>query len=260
MTYEKRERAELATVIESYRSSINAACNNEQLRDMDIGELASLSEACESYLNFGRLVDAVVSGRLSPERNVLIRESTPQLLLTLGLPDLPWVMTQKHIMQVLAPKWSDACHGHGLTRYGIKRLPELIERPAAVFDNPRSGIVCVLADRDPDGLQLVMPFDPATEDRSLYSRGSVNFVLSLYGTPASNLARMLGEAQIDGRLVYVDPDNPPEPLAEPGELFLPASGLGPTESLRSPENRPLRLSGPGPGRPEGRPDGLGRAR
>ncbi|WP_273398120.1 hypothetical protein [Thermophilibacter mediterraneus] len=170
--------------------------------ELDDGELEMLGSSCKDYLRFGRLVDAVVSGRLPDERNLLVRQNTPRALLELGFPDLPWVMTRKHVEQVLSPKIFGAVHGHGLTRYSLKRLPELMEWPAAVISSPTRGIVCVLAERDPEGLPLVMPCDPDVTDRSATLRGDVNFVLSVYGSVG--LGARLNRASREGRLMALD--------------------------------------------------------
>lgn len=206
MIGERFDRARCIATIERYWSSTNTPSSSGLLDNLDDGEVAALSDACRGYLKFGSLVDAAVSGRLDPSRNILIRDSTPRALLELGVPDLPWVTTQRHIEQELSPKGIPGDHGHGLTRYGLKRLPERIERPFAVYESRRHGIVCVLDDHDSDGLPLVMPFDPSVEDHSLHSRGMVNFVLSLYGVPG--LAKRLTAALAEDRLLYLESRDP----------------------------------------------------
>ena len=166
----------------------------------DLESLDSLAESCERYLRFGRLVDATISGRQPKGRHILVLPSTPDLLLSIGVPDLPWIMTQGHLNKALLQKGPKG--GHGLTRYVLKRLPEMLERPSAVYESRSRGNVAVLDGKDPEGIQLVAPFLTGTRDRSSDSWGTVNFVLSIYG--ATNLIKNLVSAAKAGRLLYVD--------------------------------------------------------
>lgn len=177
-----------------------------KIRSGEAGLAATIerAERCTGYLKFGREVDACLSSALPSDTALMVAEHTPELLAAMGVPDLPWLHTQHHVRCEVSPKTGRRDSRHGLTVEQVKMMPELIEAPCAVVDNApdKRGVVAVLDQLDPDGLPVVMPFNPAGCGSYLGSRLESNFVLSVYGK--RNLGDYLDRAARAGRVLYMD--------------------------------------------------------
>ena len=119
-------------------------------------------------------------------------EETPNILAEVGLGDLPLCMTKAHASDIMHAKDASNAHWHGLDAETVKRLPELLSKPAMVLNswtNP-GDIVVVLTETDADGFPLIATIHPngyATVDGT---KGPANFITSVYGR--ENFAPALG--------------------------------------------------------------------
>lgn len=79
--------------------------------------------------------------------------------------------------------WTE--HWHGLSVEQIKKLPELLQEPAIVFDsiseNQTNGIILVLNDVDSDGLPLLATIYPNGSGTYMLQKIDSNFITSIYG-------------------------------------------------------------------------------
>lgn len=121
-------------------------------------------------------------------------EETPNILAEVGLGDLPLCMTKAHASDIMHAKDSSNVHWHGLDADTVKRLPELLSKPAMVLDswtNP-GDIVVVLTETDADGLPLVATIRPNGHATVDGTKGPANFITSVYGR--DNFSQQTGTA------------------------------------------------------------------
>ena len=78
--------------------------------------------------NFASQVDAVLNGADTNSTHLKLMD-TPSLLQEAGLPNLPILMTAKHLKKITAEK------GHGLDVEVVKKLPEYISSPVMIADS-----------------------------------------------------------------------------------------------------------------------------
>ena len=170
------------------------------------GEASYLDYAkkCVEYLFAGEEIERNLNGHSSRYDSVMFRKDTPQILQDLGCKNLPMLHTQSHLIQETSPKSIQNFHLHGLTPTLIKEIPELLESPVVVADNLKrpDGMVTVLDKTDPDGLPMLLAFNP---DGSGFWRGQridSNFILTMFGKDGINL--YLNNLAVSEKLLYVD--------------------------------------------------------
>lgn len=116
-------------------SILSALLRGDELPEMDVKAIRQYGIQCSEYLDFGYDVDASLSGMLSPHAVLEPRPNTPYVFRRAGFDNLPFIYTQRHLRNAIAPKEADN-HQHGLTIEQIKSLPEKLEEPVVVFDQP----------------------------------------------------------------------------------------------------------------------------
>lgn len=127
-------------------------------------------------------------------RQALYIEETPNILAEVGLRDLPMCMTKTHAEDIMHPKSPSNIHWHGLNPDTVKRLPELLSKPAMILDSwtNRGDVIVVLTESDSDGLPLVATIHPNGQATVDGVRGPANFITSVYGR--NNFGQRLGTA------------------------------------------------------------------
>ncbi len=83
---------------------------------------------------FSRQVDDVLNGADTSNTHLKIMD-TPKLLQDAGLPNLPILMTAKHLKTITQAKGKDRANYHGLDVQIIKNLPEYIDDPVIIADS-----------------------------------------------------------------------------------------------------------------------------
>lgn len=166
---------------------------------------------CSEYLDFGYDVDASLSGMLSPHAVLEPRPNTPYVFRRAGFDNLPFIYTQRHLRNAIAPKEADN-HQHGLTIEQIKSLPEKLEEPVVVFDQPNytvngrsfegKGVAAVLDMYDPDGVPVIAYFFPNGYGTKTNDNGCSNVIASLYGR--DNFTSYLARAANEEKILYID--------------------------------------------------------
>ena len=109
------------------------------------------------------------------------------------------------------PKEADN-HQHGLTIEQIKSLPEKLEEPVVVFDQPNytvngrsfegKGVAAVLDMYDPDGVPVIAYFFPNGYGTKTNDNGCSNVIASLYGR--DNFTSYLARAANEEKILYID--------------------------------------------------------
>ena len=112
-------------------SILSALLRGDELPEMDVKAIRQYGIQCSEYLDFGYDVDASLSGMLSPHAVLEPRPNTPYVFRRAGFDNLPFIYTQRHLRNAIAPKEADS-HQHGLTIEQIKSLPEKLEEPVVV--------------------------------------------------------------------------------------------------------------------------------
>lgn len=178
-------------------------------------------------------VDASLSGMLSPHAVLEPRPNTPYVFRRAGFDNLPFIYTQRHLRNAIAPKEADN-HQHGLTIEQIKSLPEKLEEPVVVFDQPNytvngrsfegKGVAAVLDMYDPDGVPVIAYFFPNGYGTKTNDNGCSNVIASLYGR--DNFTSYLARAANEEKILYIDSEKYEQMEKElpryGGTLFPPA--------------------------------------
>lgn len=192
-------------------SILSALLRGDELPEMDVKAIRQYGIQCSEYLDFGYDVDASLSGMLSPHAVLEPRPSTPYVFRRAGFDNLPFIYTQRHLRNAIAPKEADN-HQHGLTIEQIKSLPEKLEEPVVVFDQPNytvngrsfegKGVAAVLDMYDPDGVPVIAYFFPNGYGTKTNDNGCSNVIASLYGR--DNFTSYLARAANEEKILYID--------------------------------------------------------
>lgn len=165
----------------------------------------------DSHRGLSDVKDASLSGMLSPHAVLEPRPNTPYVFRRAGFDNLPFIYTQRHLRNAIAPKEADN-HQHGLTIEQIKSLPEKLEEPVVVFDQPNytvngrsfegKGVAAVLDMYDPDGVPVIAYFFPNGYGTKTNDNGCSNVIASLYGR--DNFTSYLARAANEEKILYID--------------------------------------------------------
>ena len=165
-------------------SILSALLRGDELPEMDVKAIRQYGIQCSEYLDFGYDVDASLSGMLSPHAVLEPRPNTPYVFRRAGFDNLPFIYTQRHLRNAIAPKEADN-HQHGLTIEQIKSLPEKLEEPVVVFDQPNYTV---------NGRSF--------EGKGVADNGCSNVIASLYGR--DNFTSYLARAANEEKILYID--------------------------------------------------------
>lgn len=181
-------------------SILSALLRGDELPEMDVKAIRQYGIQCSEYLDFGYDVDASLSGMLSPHAVLEPRPNTPYVFRRAGFDNLPFIYTQRHLRNAIAPKEADN-HQHGLTIEQIKALPEKLEEPVVVFDQPNytvngrsfegKGVAAVLDMYDPDGVPVIAYFFPNGYGTKTNDNGCSNVIASERRTTSLHISRVL---------------------------------------------------------------------
>lgn len=85
--------------------------------------------------SFENQVDAVLSGADTTSSHLEVLKVTPPLLRMVGVPNLPILITSRHLKTVMQESGDDAANYHGLGAELVKRLPDMISDPVMIMDS-----------------------------------------------------------------------------------------------------------------------------
>ena len=167
---------------------------------------AILKEGTMSYnssLPFDKQVDAALKGKLN-KRNALFVSDTSEILLKIGMKQLPMLYTQNHLSDAIKPK-SKNSHRHGLTVEQIKYMPEVIENPTIIMDSMSNDkdIVLVSDKLNDEGAPIILIVRPNGIGVYELVTQSSNFILSYYGKD-NNFENYIGRAISDDKILYIN--------------------------------------------------------
>lgn len=176
--------------------------NNIQLKKGKVLSEEYLNKI-EEYLNFGYEIDEYTSGVEAPHNLIRVCD-TPEILSKCGFDDKPLFYTQKHLLDAIHPKEEDDPHYHGLSIGLIKQLPELLENPVIVADNPSrdDALLVVLKAIDKEKLPIICSIKP--DGKGTYELKSIetNMILTVFGK--NNFEKYFEKLLTPEKVVFID--------------------------------------------------------
>lgn len=119
----------------------NMTATERALRDAgvidDYGNVIQENDSVEvkfSDRDFSAQVDAVLGGADTNSTHLKVMD-TPKILQEAGLPDLPILLTAKHLKTITASSGKDRANYHGLDVDIVKKLPEYLADPVMIADS-----------------------------------------------------------------------------------------------------------------------------
>ncbi len=194
-----------------YPEQIKLTSNKNPSADPDIRYSLSSS--------FAEQVDDVLDGADTNSTHLYVCE-TPEILRQAGLPDLPVLMTAKHLKSITNKAGKSKGNYHDLGRDLVKRLPELLARPAMIMDsNSRpDSVVVVTTAVDKENRPVIAAIKVDGNGYINDVQISANVMTSSYGK--DNFQNFLETALQENRLLYWNKKRSQEIFKIPG-LQLP---------------------------------------
>lgn len=185
-----------------------AASDFDPKRVAEPGEARRLIETGEVAADRMRFVSAlgdVLSGAPMRNRFVRVMSRTPSALSSIGIPDLPLLVTPRQLRNAVREHGGGEPHRpvHEIEPDELRWLPELLERPIAISDSDRGNCLRVLVDlEDRTGTPVIAAIDPYSIDTRTQAPRPSNILLTARGRHA--IEASLERDAIFGRLLYVD--------------------------------------------------------
>lgn len=155
--------------------------------------VAAYAPRCAEHARFCKKADAALEGALPRRARVVVAPRTPPALRESGFLDAPVVARQGAIARALED---------GVPRQAVRRLPELVERPVAVWAGKDGRTVTVLLEAVFDGAPLAARLRP---NDVVDAKGGPALVHSVtWVGPRPGVEASLSWAALDGRVVAVD--------------------------------------------------------
>ena len=152
---------------------------------------------------FEKQVEDALNGKIN-KRNALYVSDTSNILLRVGMKQLPILFTQNHLNKAIKPKSSIDSHNHGLTVEQIKYMPEIIAHPAIIMDSMSTNEdIVLISDRlDNDKLPIILVVHPNGQGVYELVTQPTNFIKSYYGK--ENFKNYVYKAMLNGNLLFID--------------------------------------------------------
>lgn len=158
---------------------------------------------------FDKQVDDVLSGADKTSSHLEVLKVTPPLLRMVGVPNLPILMTARHVKTITQESGSDSANYHGLGVELIKKLPELISDPVMIMDSispdakAKNSIVIVTQMLDKENRPVIGAIRLAGRGNDLNGfEISANIMTSAYGK--DNFQSFIERNIEQGSVLYVD--------------------------------------------------------
>ncbi len=180
--------------------------------------------------SFAQQVDEALQNTMQRYSTLYVSD-TPKVLTDLGLRQLPMLITQRHLKNIVHPKDPANTRYHGLPIEQVKQLPQMLESPAMVARSLThdDDLVVITAQTDPDNLPIMVAVHPNGQGIYEVSQIDSNFITSVYGrtnflsvdeTGDLSQGCFLGRVMQAGGLLYQDKEKSRQ-LARCAGLQLP---------------------------------------
>ncbi len=172
---------------------------------------------------FAEQVDAVLSGADMNISHLEVLKVTPPLLRMVGVPNLPILMTAKHLRTITQDGGTESANYHGLGAELVKRLPELISDPVMIMDSispddkAKNSIVIVTQMVDKENrpvIGAIMLNGVGRQDSKVIG---ANILTSAYGK--KNFQSFIERNIEQGSVLYVDKEKSQALSVNPGIQF-----------------------------------------
>lgn len=175
--------------------------------------------AIKSPTTFAERVDAVLSGADMESSHLELLKVTPPLLRMVGVPNLPILMTARHVKTITQEKGSDSANYHGLGTEIIKKLPELISDPVMIMDSltQNDSIVIVMQTVDKQNRPVIGAIKLNGIGRQKSEMISANILTSAYGR--NNFQSFIERNVERGTVLYADKEKSQALSVNPGIQF-----------------------------------------
>lgn len=110
------------------------AFSSEQVKDIDNKAPTSDPDIRFSDRSFSEQIDDVLDGADTTSTHLKVMD-TPSILQEAGLPNLPILMTTKHLKSITASSGKKKVNYHGLDVDIVKKLPKYISEPVMIADS-----------------------------------------------------------------------------------------------------------------------------
>lgn len=132
--------------------------------------------------SFASQVDAVLSGADTTATHLQVTH-TPPVLRALNIPDLPIIMTAKHVKSVALDSGKDSVNYHGLGAETVKRLPELLADPVMIMRSMTKddSVVVLTAALDKENRPIIAAVKLSGRGVVNGERIEANILTSIYG-------------------------------------------------------------------------------
>jgi len=118
----------------------------EHTAELDAENTKEKTPVFDAEAVFSEQIDAVLSGADTESTHIKV-SNTPKILRDAGLPNLPILITAKHLRSITQDSGTESMNYHGLGVKAIKKLPELLADPVMIMDSlTRSDSVVVLTE------------------------------------------------------------------------------------------------------------------
>lgn len=176
--------------------------NITEQAEVQNGEKIDVEKFSTEY-TFEKQVDDALNGKIN-KRNALYVSDTSNILLRVGMKQLPMLFTQNHLNKAIKPKSSIDSHNHGLTVEQIKYMPKIIAHPAIIMDSMSTNedIVLISDILDNDKLPIILVVHPNGQGVYELVTQPTNFIKSYYGK--ENFKNYVYKAMLNGNLLFID--------------------------------------------------------
>lgn len=169
---------------------------------------------------FAEQVDDVLNGADTSSSHLEVLKETPPLLRMVGVPNLPILMTAKHVKTMTQSSGKDSANYHGLGVELIKRLPDIISDPIMIMDSLSRADSIVVVSRTVDKENRPIIGAIMLDGRGNDANGievSANILSSAYGKDyfISFIRRNIKRDSI----LYIDKEKSQELFKTPGIQF-----------------------------------------
>ena len=166
-----------------------------------IKNLPSKDQVLYSDRDFASQVDAVLSGADTSNSHLKVM-NTPALLQQAGLPNLPILMTAKHLKSITSTEGKGKANYHGLDLEIVKKLPEYISNPVMVADSftRNDSVVIITEVVDSENRPVIAAIMLNGEGRLGEKHIKANIMTSAYGR--SNFQSFLNRIADENAVIY----------------------------------------------------------
>lgn len=170
-------------------------------------------------LTFAEQIDEVLSGADTSSTHLEVLKTTPPILRMLGVPNLPILMTARHVKTMVQESGTDSANYHGLDVDVVKCLPELISDPVMVMDSltKDDSIVVVTETIDKENRPVIGALKLDGVGRNGKTIIRANILASAYGK--DNFESFIKHNIEEGTVLYADKEKSQALSVNPGIQF-----------------------------------------